>query len=144
MKPQLRPFSAITSKAIWSSATHWMLLYAHAPFAICSKCYDYEESQAKHGLAHQIYPFAYHEATGEIVALPWPLMPGEVEIPQWRGKTTALDEDVVDIINDCYWWTDSKGQHHSVTFRVDERPSPRRRINPDGTETFVWVWEADR
>ena len=72
--------------------------------------------------------------------LPWPLLSGEVEIPQWRGKTTGLDEDIVDIINDCYWWTDSKGQNHSVLFRVDERPSPR--LNTDGL--FVWVWEADR
>lgn len=81
-------------------------------------------------------------------SLPWPILPGEEEIEEWREIPT---DDVKLIqwpsgINRPACWVihTGTGGRWQIDARPDMHPSPRRRINPDGSVTPVWVWEKDR
>lgn len=139
MKPQLKPFSAITSEAIWASATHWMLLYPGKPEAEISA--DTSAAIMRTWVTPDllVYPFTYDANTGGITPVSWPVLPGEVELEEWRG----LEPDEFNPVYYCSDWSmqNRKGQFHSTNYvgRKGMRPSPRIKDS-----VTVWVWEADR
>lgn len=78
--------------------------------------------------------------------LPWPLLPGEVEIEEWRGMSCKFDAQVTSDWGHTYWALFTRMNDetaYETELRPGLHPAPRRQINPDGTETPVWVWEAD-
>lgn len=148
MKPQLKPFSAITSEAIWSSATHWMLLYPGKPEAEISADTSGAIMRTWVTPDLQVYPFTYDASTGGITPVLWPVLPGEETIAEWEGwdteGTLAFDPVLGWLLLRTRWCRQSPETALKVATRAGFNPAPRRRINADGTVTPVWVWEADR
>lgn len=75
--------------------------------------------------------------------IPWPVEDGEEEIEEWRGADAMVCQFG---LMWCPMWNGSES--NSLAIRVDARPglhpAVRRRIERDGAETPVWVWEKDR
>lgn len=144
MKLQPKPFSAIASEAIWSSATHWMLLYPDKPEAEISA--DTSAAIMRTWITPDllVYPFTYDANTGAITPVSWPVLPGEEQIEEWRGFAgepsrlwhAGRQHDQV-----IAW--EAPG-YQNISARSGLHPSPRSQINADGIVTPVWVWEADR
>lgn len=140
MKPQLKPFSAITSEAIWSSATHWMLLYPGKPEAEISA--DTSAAIMRTWVTPDllVYPFTYDANTGGITPVSWPVLPGDELIWKWESEPCSREVVFYPHLN-VWGWT---GSTCDIKARPGLHPAPRRQINADGTETPVWVWEVDR
>lgn len=84
------------------------------------------------------------KAAAPFEPIPWPLMPGEVEIEEWRALGPYEPELTAAGINrPSKWVLDTVFAEYRLDVRPGFHPSPRRQINPDGTETPVWVWEKD-
>lgn len=143
MKPQIRPFSTITSEAIWHSAKHWVLLTPWVPKIIWSPCRtlaSIQECAYARRPSLQAYPCTYSHETGEITSIPWPVLPGEELIWKWESEPCSREVVLYPHLN-VWGWT---GSTCDIKVRPGLHPAPRRQINPDGTVTPVWVWEADR
>lgn len=76
--------------------------------------------------------------------IPWPVLDGEEEIEDFRN---APAQEFHAERTTIYWVLTHRDGYRwgcGVDGIPNAHPAPRRQINPDGTETPVWVWEADR
>lgn len=166
--PDIRPITVLT-RAILDSAPAWMIIAGNA-FPDMKPVHRVE-----HLLSEQIQ--CRHDSMGTSLwvasnsgwhiapatcypckplppfeFLPWPTLPGEVEIDDWRGLSegtptmTTLYRNGKD--RDVWSLQDDSGGRYISLHHIDTidgmHPSPRHRINPDGSVTPVWVWEKDR
>lgn len=125
MKPDIRPVKVLT-RAILDTSSHWCFIGLSS---ISGEVLQADRLWVLNGVVTKGAPMrgavnampesatcypCKHYAPFE--PIPWALLPGEEEIDAWTALTT----------------------------RLGFRATPRRQINLDGTETPVWVWEADQ
>lgn len=76
--------------------------------------------------------------------IPWPVMPGEVEIEEWRTLGPYEPELTAAGINrPAKWVLDTVFAEYRLDIRPGYHPSPRRFIDTDGSCVPVWVWEKN-
>lgn len=147
MKPDIRPVSILT-RAILDTSPAWVLLTAGNGYIYPSAGLRLDGAllMAPDGLCffdHQrCYPC---KADAPFEPIPWVVVEGEEIIREWHG----LDWDVVPVTH--YWpaldemsWRVWDTGFPGIKTHHRMHPAPRRQINADGTETPVWVWEADQ
>ena len=149
MKLDIRPIEILT-RAILDTSPAWVLLTAGNGYIYPSAGLRLDGAllMAPDGLCffdHQrCYPC---KADAPFEPIPWVVVEGEEQIKEWRGLSCKFDAQVTSNWGHSYWALFTRMNDetaYETELRPGFHPSPRRQINPDGTETPVWVWEADR
>lgn len=152
MKPQLRPFSAITSETIWDSSKYWILLTTPTPRIIWSQWRllgSIRASLYARKQSFQVYPCDYDHSTGEITPIPWVLMEGEEEIEEWFGfdcehkAVCDFSDDSKDAVK---VWSLQYQTTRGAWFDIDQDITlpVRNGLRPSPRQGSRWVWEATR
>lgn len=153
MKPDIRPIEILT-RVILDTSPAWMILDGvgrgyHLRTALIrihpnDITFRLNSSDGtwfdKSDTCYPCKPYAPFEP------LPWPVVEGEEQIKEWRGLSCKFDAQVTSNWGHSYWALFTRMNDetaYETELRPGFHPAPRRQINPDGTETSVWVWEKD-